>query len=160
MSPEDRELGLGLLTDKLPGGYAPLARIAEDAGFDVVTVFNDLWFQPALPALLEIAAATKRLRLGPGCLSPYTVHPVEIAGQIAALDLAADGRAFLGLAAGAWLDALGVEQRRPLTNDRRNVGDRLPTPCAAIAAASRERCSGSSPEAVLPTRRDVRVCRS
>jgi 5,10-methylenetetrahydromethanopterin reductase len=109
-----RELGLGLQTDKRPGSYAPLAQLAEDGGFDVVTAFNDLWYQPALPALLEIAAATTRVRVGPSCLNPYTVHPVELAGQIAALDLASDGRVYLGLAAGAWLEALGVEQSRPL----------------------------------------------
>jgi len=108
-----RELGLGLQTDKRPGSYAPLARLAEDGGFDVVTAFNDLWFQPALPALLEIAAATERVRVGPSCLNPYTVHPVELAGQVAALDLASGGRAFLGLAAGAWLDQVGVGQPRP-----------------------------------------------
>jgi 5,10-methylenetetrahydromethanopterin reductase len=110
-----RELGLALQTDKPVGAYAALARLAEDAGFDVVTAFNDLWFQPALPALLEIAAATKRVRVGPSCLNPFTLHPVELAGQIAALDRASGGRAFLGLAAGAWLEPLGVDVSRPLT---------------------------------------------
>ena len=114
MSFAGRELGLGLQTDKRPGEYAPLARAAEDAGFDVVTTFNDLWFQPALPALLEIAAATSRVRVGPSCLNPFTVHPVEIAGQTAALDAASDGRAFLGLARGAWLESLGLDQSSPV----------------------------------------------
>ncbi len=114
MSGGGRELGLGLLTDKRPGEYAALARIAEAAGFDVVAVFNDLWFQPALPALLEVAAATERVRLGPACLNASTLHPVEIAGQVAALDLASDGRAFLGLAVGAWLDEVGIAPRRPV----------------------------------------------
>ncbi len=91
---------------------------AEEAGFDVVATFNDLWFQPALPALLEIARATNRVRVGPACLNPYTVHPVEIAGQIAALDLASGGRAFLGLAAGAWLGELGLDQPRPVRTIR------------------------------------------
>jgi 5,10-methylenetetrahydromethanopterin reductase len=110
-----RELGLALQTDKGTGEYAALARIADDAGFDVVTVFNDLWFQPALPALLEIAAATSRARVGPSCLNPFTLHPVEIAGQIAALDRVSQGRAFLGLAAGAWLDSLGIDTAQPVT---------------------------------------------
>jgi 5,10-methylenetetrahydromethanopterin reductase len=110
-----RELGLGLQSNKRPGAYAALAASAEDAGFDVITVFNDLFFQPALPALLEIARATERVRVGPSCLNPFTVHPVEIAGQTAALDLESNGRAFLGLAAGAWLDRIGVDASRPLT---------------------------------------------
>jgi 5,10-methylenetetrahydromethanopterin reductase len=109
------ELGLGLQTDKRPGEYAALARAAEEAGFAVVTTFNDLWFQPALPALLEIARATESVRVGPSCLNPFTLHPVEIAGQIAALDAASDGRAFLGLARGAWLSSIGVDQSEPVT---------------------------------------------
>lgn len=111
----ERELGLGLQTDKPLGAYGRLAKAAEDAGFDVVTTFNDLWFQPALPALLEIARATRRVRVGPSCLNPFTLHPVEIAGQIAMLDAASDGRAFLGLARGAWLEGLGVDQSDPVT---------------------------------------------
>ena len=109
------ELGLGLQTDKRPGEYAALARLAEEAGFAVLTTFNDLWFQPALPALLEIAAATVRVRVGPSCLNPFTVHPVEIAGQVAALDAASNGRAFLGLARGSWLEPLGVDHSEPVT---------------------------------------------
>ena len=115
MTEEGRQLGLGLQTDKSPGDYGPLARMAEDAGFDVVTTFNDLWFQPALPALLEIAAATERVRIGPSCLNPFTVHPVEIAGQIAVLDATSNGRAFLGLARGTWLEPLGLDQSDPVT---------------------------------------------
>jgi 5,10-methylenetetrahydromethanopterin reductase len=111
---EPREVGLGLQTNKRPGEYAALALIAERGGFDVVTTFNDLWYQPALPALLEIAAATERVRVGPSCLNPFSLHPVELAGQTAALDLVSSGRAFLGLAAGAWLADLGLDQRRPV----------------------------------------------
>ena len=110
-----RELGLGLQSDKRPGRYAELAQVAEQGGFAVVTVFNDLFFQPALPALLEIAHATTTVRVGPSCLNPFTTHPVEIAGQTAALDLASGGRAYLGLAAGAWLDRLGLDTTRAYT---------------------------------------------
>jgi 5,10-methylenetetrahydromethanopterin reductase len=109
------ELGLGLQSDKPLREYGELAATAEAAGFAAVCVFNDLWFQPPLPALLEVARSTSRVRLGPACMNPFTVHPVEIAGQIAMLDEAAGGRAFLGLARGAWLDEVGVEQGRPLT---------------------------------------------
>jgi 5,10-methylenetetrahydromethanopterin reductase len=110
------ELGLGLQSDKTPAEYAHLARLAEDGGFDVVTVFHDLLYQPSLPALIHVAQATERVRVGPSCLNPFTLHPVEIAGQVAALDAASGGRAYLGLARGAWLDeSLDLDVSRPLT---------------------------------------------
>jgi 5,10-methylenetetrahydromethanopterin reductase len=84
-------------------------------------VYHDLFFPPALAPLLEIAAATRRIRIGPAALNPSTLHPVEIAGQIAALDHASDGRAYLGLVQGAWLGELGIEPRKPLTTLREAV---------------------------------------
>ncbi|MFD0785532.1 LLM class flavin-dependent oxidoreductase, partial [Micromonospora azadirachtae] len=91
------EFGLGLQSDKQAGQYARLARRAEHAGFDVLTVFSDLMYQPPIFPLLEMAAATERARLGAACLNPYSMAPYEIAGQVAALDLASRGRAYLGL---------------------------------------------------------------
>jgi 5,10-methylenetetrahydromethanopterin reductase len=91
--------------------YAQLAAGAEHYGFDVVSVFGDLYYQPPLPALLAMAQATSRVALGPACFNPYTTHPVEIAGQIAALDAASRGRAYLGLARGAWLAEIGLRPR-------------------------------------------------
>jgi 5,10-methylenetetrahydromethanopterin reductase len=108
-------IGLGLQSDRPLAEYGELAATAEAAGFETVCVFNDLWFQPPLPALLAIARETSRIRLGPACLNPFTLHPIEIAGQIAMLDEAARGRAFLGLASGAWLGELGIAQDRPVT---------------------------------------------
>ncbi|MFI5893863.1 LLM class flavin-dependent oxidoreductase [Actinoplanes sp. NPDC051513] len=109
------EIGLGLQSDKPAGTYARLARAAEDAGFDVLTVFGDLMYQPPIFPLLEMAGATSRVRLGPACLNPYSMAPYEIAGQVAALDLASHGRAYLGLARGTWLGAVGLPQPRPIT---------------------------------------------
>jgi 5,10-methylenetetrahydromethanopterin reductase len=109
------EIGLGLQSDKPAGTYARLARSAEAAGFDVLTVFGDLMYQPPIFPLLEMAGATGRVRLGPACLNPYSMAPYEIAGQIAALDLVSHGRAYLGLARGTWLTAVGLAQPRPLT---------------------------------------------
>ncbi len=68
-----------------------------------------------------MARETERIRLGPAALNPRTLHPVEIAGQVAALDLASNGRAFLGLVTGSWLDRLGLEEERPLTRLREAV---------------------------------------
>jgi len=108
------EIGIAFQADKSPGRYGELAAAAEAYGFDVVSVFADLLDQPPLPALLEMARATSRVRLGAACLNPYTQHPYEIAGGLAALDAACGGRAYLGLARGAWLEAIGIEQYHPL----------------------------------------------
>ena len=109
-----RELGLGLLGDQLPADYEAIAREAEAAGIDVISVFHDLLYQPALAPLLLMARVTERVRLGPAALNPFTLHPYEIAGQTAMLDLVSGGRAYLGLVKGAWLDKLGLEEERPL----------------------------------------------
>jgi 5,10-methylenetetrahydromethanopterin reductase len=105
------EFGLGLRGDT--GDARRIAHLADESGFDVVSAFNDLGYGPPLPVLLAAAAVTARVRLGPACLNPYTTHPAEIAQQIAALDVASHGRAFVGLARGAWLETIGVAQPRP-----------------------------------------------
>jgi 5,10-methylenetetrahydromethanopterin reductase len=86
-----------------------------------VSVFHDLLYQPAIVPLTVIAQATERVRIGPAALNSLTLHPVELAGQAAALDLASGGRAYLGLVAGAWLDRLGLEQRAPVERMREAV---------------------------------------
>jgi 5,10-methylenetetrahydromethanopterin reductase len=108
------QVSVALQTDKTPAAYATLARAAEDLGFDGVSVFADLGFQPPALALATIASATSRVRIGAACQNPLLTHPVEIAGQAAALALASQGRAYVGLARGAWLDGLGVDGSRPL----------------------------------------------
>jgi 5,10-methylenetetrahydromethanopterin reductase len=115
------EVGLGLQSDKRPAEYVALAQRAEAGGFDVVSVYHDLLFQPAIFPLVTIAAATERVRLGPAALNPSTLHPVELAGQAAALDIASGGRAYLGLVAGAWLDRLGLDERAPVARMREAV---------------------------------------
>jgi 5,10-methylenetetrahydromethanopterin reductase len=61
-------------------------------------------------ALSAMARVTSRVQLGPACLNPFMVHPVEIAAQAALLDSISEGRSFLGLARGAWLEPLGIAQ--------------------------------------------------
>jgi 5,10-methylenetetrahydromethanopterin reductase len=116
-----REVSIAFQSDKHPEDYVELARLSERAGFDVISVYHDLLFQPAVYPLLLMAQVTERVRLGPAALNPFTLHPVEIAGQIAALDAVSRGRAYLGLVRGSWLEALGIEPDRPLTAIREAV---------------------------------------
>ena len=96
-------------TDKPLSAYGTLAAQAEAWGFDGVTVYNDMLYQPAWLPLLEMARATRRVRLGVAAVNPFTCHPINIAGNIALVDEASGGRAYLGIARGAWLDFVGLQ---------------------------------------------------
>jgi 5,10-methylenetetrahydromethanopterin reductase len=111
-----REVSVALQSTWTGTQYGELGALVENLGFDGLSVYGDLGFQPPIPALLAVARATSRITLGPACLNPYLTHPVEIAGQIAALDEASGGRAYLGLARGSWLQQLGLRQERPLAH--------------------------------------------
>lgn len=108
------ELSIAFQTDKPLTAYAALAAAAEAYGFDAVTVYNDMLYQPAWLPLLEMARATSRVRLGVAAVNPFTCHPINIAGNIALIDEASHGRAYLGMARGGWLEFVGVKPSRPV----------------------------------------------
>ncbi|MBS1252706.1 MAG: hypothetical protein MAG451_01748 [Anaerolineales bacterium] len=114
MTPQ-RAISIAFQTDKPLSAYGPLAAQVERYGFDGVSVYNDMLYQPAWLPLLEIARHTSRVRIGPAAVNPFTSHPINIAGHIALIDEAAQGRAYLGLARGSWLDFVGLEPSRPIT---------------------------------------------
>ena len=111
----ERRVSIAFQTDQSLSAYGPLAAEAERLGLDGVSVYNDLLYQPAWLPLLKIARATRRVALGPAAVNPFTCHPVNIAGYAALIDEASGGRAYLGLARGAWHEFLGTEPRRPVT---------------------------------------------
>jgi 5,10-methylenetetrahydromethanopterin reductase len=113
--------GIALQGNKTPAEYLAQATSIDRYPFDVVSVYNDLFFQPAFGPLLLMAPHLRTAQLGPAALNPYTVHPIEIAGQIALLDAATHGRAYLGLTRGSWLDRIGIVQRRPVQTLRECV---------------------------------------
>ena len=117
-------------------GIAALARTAEEAGYDALTVSDhvvmpeqtdsrypfsedgvvtwdprDPWYD-AIVAMTVCAAVTTRPEIGVGVLVLPQRHPVILANQLASLDAVAGGRVLLGVGAG-WLaeefDALGVD---------------------------------------------------
>ena len=115
-------LTIALQTDKAVATYGPLAQMIEAYGFDGITVYNDMLFQPAWLPLLEIARATQRVTVGVAAVNPFTCHPINIAGNIALIDEAANGRAYLGLARGGWLDFVGIEPKRTVLALREAFG--------------------------------------
>ncbi len=115
------KLSIAFQGDKTPREYEALAELVDGYDFDVVSVYNDLLFQPALGPLVLMARKLRRAQVGFAALNPFTVHPAEIAGQAAMLDLVSDGRAYLGLARGAWLNQIGVSVQRPMQTLREAV---------------------------------------
>ena len=111
----DTTLSIAFQTDKPLAAYGPLAAQAEAYGFDAVTVYNDMLYQPAWLPLLEMARATQRMQVGVAAVNPFTCHPINIAGNIALVDEASHGRAYLGVARGGWLDFVGLHPQRSVT---------------------------------------------
>ena len=128
------KLSIGLQTNKSLRQYRELAQAIEGYGFHTLSVYEDLMYQPAWQPLHAMATATNRIRLGPAIVNPYLRHPAIIAGEFALLNEAAEGRAYLGLGRGAFLDLLDLPQRQPITRVRETVelvrrlmrGDRSP----------------------------------
>ncbi|MGB1249071.1 MAG: LLM class flavin-dependent oxidoreductase [Candidatus Promineifilaceae bacterium] len=109
------EVGIAFQTNHPLADYGALAVQAEQYGFDVIALFNDLFYQPAWFPLMEMARQTDRIRIGSTAVNPFTSHPVNIAGHLALLNETAPGRIYLGLARGAGLDDVGIRPKRPLT---------------------------------------------
>jgi probable F420-dependent oxidoreductase len=117
--PAARRLRFAVQLVGAPDGpaWASLARMAENSGFDVVSLPDHLGEQFApLPALTAAACATTKLRLSMFVLANDMRHPGLLAKEVATLDVLSGGRVELGLGAG-WdqkeYDALGIPFDRP-----------------------------------------------
>ncbi|HLY25062.1 MAG TPA: LLM class flavin-dependent oxidoreductase [Aggregatilineales bacterium] len=108
-----QETSIAFQTNKTPAEYRALAELVNRYAFDVVSVYSDLPFQPSHAALLLIAPYLQRARLGPACLSPSRMSPIDMAGATALLDHLTAGRAYLGIARGAWLERHGIQELKP-----------------------------------------------
>jgi 5,10-methylenetetrahydromethanopterin reductase len=94
MSFRQVDVGFPHLTD--PRDYVRLAVRAEGLGFD------GFWLQEgsgwgAIALAATVLAATKRIRVGTGVISPFKRHPEALAGDAAALAAMSGGRFILGL---------------------------------------------------------------
>jgi 5,10-methylenetetrahydromethanopterin reductase len=132
---------LRLNNDLAAPTFVELAVAAEEAGFDQLWVSHDLFLRSAPVLLAAAATATRRIMLGTGVLNPYSAHPVELAMHAATLQELSQGRALLGVAAGAaeFLGRAGIAQPAPLARARQAL------------LACRALLDGSSPAALAGT---------
>jgi 5,10-methylenetetrahydromethanopterin reductase len=135
-------LGIAFQTDKPFAEYAELAQLVDRYDFETISVYEDLFYQPAWPALFQFAMHTRRGLIGPSVVNPYLNHPVRVAAHVAMLDELSKGRAYFGVGRGAFFGSIGVTQPRPIRAIREMVemvqrllsGDRTPYDGAVFQA--------------------------
>jgi len=106
--------GLGLLPHYPPDHFVRLVQRAEARGFDCIWVPDERFYRECYAYLTLCAMNTTRVRMGPCVTDPYTRHPALTAMAMATVDEASDGRAVLGIGAGAsGMEALGIPRTKP-----------------------------------------------
>lgn len=118
----EHQVSIAFQTNKTPSEYAALAALADEQGFDAITVYNDAPYHPAYAALLLMAPHIKHARIGPATVQPARIAPIDIAAQAALLESLAPGRTYIGISRGAWLEAHGIQpETKPITAIREAV---------------------------------------
>ena len=89
-----------------------VVKYGEDLGYDAAWLSDRI--RDTYVNLAACAFGTKRIRLSPGMINPYTRHPVINARAIATLDEISNGRMSLGIAVGNMVEMtrdLGFETK-------------------------------------------------
>ncbi|MFC7202745.1 5,10-methylenetetrahydromethanopterin reductase [Haloferax namakaokahaiae] len=108
--------GLELTPEHPVDDLVALGTQAEDAGYDSLFVSCHYNNRDPFAVLARLAAETDDIRLGPGVVNPYEMHPVTLAGKVATVAEASGGRGLLGIGPGdpSTLRNLGLEDERGL----------------------------------------------
>lgn len=105
-----RQVSIAFQTDKRADQYRALAQLVDRYDFDGVSVYCDAPFHPSFGPLMLMAPFLRRARIGPAAVSPFRIHPIDIAAETALLADLAKGNVYLGLARGAWLRDHGIQE--------------------------------------------------
>ena len=100
-----------------------LARLADDAGLESLWMSDHLCFRDSLTTSMALLAATKKIKVAPAPMSPYSRHPIITAMSIATMEEFAPGRVIASPGTGnaAALKEAGMESPRPLRTMREYV---------------------------------------
>lgn len=117
-----KRVSIAFQTDKSAQEYIRLAKLVNEFDFDAVSVYCDAPFHPSYGPLLLMSPFITRARLGPAAVSPFRIHPIDIAASTALLAQVAGGGVYIGIARGAWLPEHGIiEPARPVEAIREAV---------------------------------------
>ena len=104
---------------------AEYARQAENKGFDSFWVHENPFIKDAVSLLSVAISATSKIRVGSGCVSVVTRHPLLATTTFVALNQMSNGRVVMGVGLGGfpWLPKIGVkvfpvQETRPLRRIR------------------------------------------
>jgi 5,10-methylenetetrahydromethanopterin reductase len=106
----ERQFSIAFQTDKSPREYIALAQLVNRYAFEVVSVYCDAPFHPSYGPLQLMAPYLEHARVGPAAVSPFRIHPIDIAAETALLAGLAKGGVYIGLARGAWLSDYGIQE--------------------------------------------------
>jgi len=97
-----------------------LARLADGVGMESIWMSDHLCFRDSLTSAMVFLTATKKIKVVPGPLSPYSRPPMLSAMALATMEELAPGRvwAVVGTGNSAALAELGITVTRPLKTMR------------------------------------------
>ena len=100
-----------------------LARLADEIGIESLWMSDHLCFRDSLTTATALLASTRRIKVAPAPMSPYSRHPIISAMSIASMEEFAPGRVIAGPGTGnaAALKEAGIASPHPLQTMREYV---------------------------------------
>ncbi|HEY7167709.1 MAG TPA: LLM class flavin-dependent oxidoreductase [Candidatus Binatia bacterium] len=100
-----------------------LARLADEVKMESLWMSDHLCFRDSLVSSMALLASTKKIKVAPAPMSPYSRHPIISAMSIATMEEFAPGRVIASPGTGnaAALKEAGIESPRPLKTMREYV---------------------------------------
>src|SRR5262245_50554701 len=100
-----------------------LARVAEEIGMESLWMSDHVCFRDSLTTATALLASTRRIKVAPAPMSPYSRHPIVSAMSIASMEEFAPGRVIAGPGTGnaAALKEAGIASPHPLQTMREYV---------------------------------------
>lgn len=100
-----------------------LAQLAEEVGMESIWMSDHICFRDSLASSAAFLARTKRIKIAPAPLSPYSRPPMMAAMALATMEELAPGRvwATAGTGNAAALEEVGIKVTRPLRTMREYV---------------------------------------
>ena len=104
-------LGIGFNPNLSPDMISRYARSAEQSNYESLWVHEHPFIRDGVTLLSSAISSTSRLKLGSGCVSVVTRHPLLTSTTFAVLNEISHGRTIMGVGLGGfpWLPKIGVE---------------------------------------------------